>query len=343
VVVVVVVAVRHAAVVSARADNAGAAMFKSTHLIASAWHHRLAIVAAILVAVLRISSAQAEQTAAGFASPDEAVGALIAAVADNNTTELRRIFGPDSESLISSGDPIADQQRRQGFVTAYNEQHKLAAAGDNRMVLDVGKDGWPAPIPLVKEGALWHFDAAAGAQEIIDRRIGRNEIAAIRVALSYADAQKDYFERAKQASGTGEYAQRLISTPNRHDGLYWPVAAGELESPLAPLVDQAIDEGYPVTGKRIPYQGYYFRVLTGQGPHAPGGAKDYMNGGKMTGGFALLAWPATYGASGIMTFLVDQDGVVFQKDLGKDTAALAGAIARFDPDISWTRVDVTDN
>ena len=217
-------------------------------------------------------------------------------------------------------------------------------AGEDRFVLDVGKDDWPLPIPVVRQAGVWHFDTAAGAQEIIDRRIGRNEIDAIRVSLFYADAQKDYFDRIKQTSGAGEYAQHLVSTPNKHDGLYWPAAVGELESPLAPLIKQAIDEGYPseiVSG--IPYQGYYFRILKGQGENAPGGAKDYLVKGKMTGGFALLAWPATYGISGIMTFLIDQDGVVFQKDLGEHTAASAGTITRFDPDISWARVDVTQN
>jgi hypothetical protein len=212
------------------------------------------------------------------------------------------------------------------------------------LVLDVGKDDWPLPIPVVRQAGVWRFDVAAGAQEIIDRRIGRNEIDAIRVSLFYADAQKDYFDRVKQISGTGEYAQRLVSTPNNHDGLYWPVATGELESPLAPLMSQAIDEGYPgeiVPG--TPYQGYYFKVLKGQGESAPGGPKDYLVNGKMTGGFALVAWPASYGVSGVMTFLVDQDGVVFQKDLGEHTAASAGAITRFDPDIGWARVDVSNN
>jgi hypothetical protein len=213
------------------------------------------------------------------------------------------------------------------------------------MVLNVGKNDWPMPIPLVKQSAVWHFDTPAGAQEIINRRIGRNEIAAIRVSVSYVYAQMDYFARSKQATGTGEYAQRLVSTPDKHDGLYWPAAAAELVSPLASLVDQAIEEGYHgelVSGKPIPYQGYYFHILKAQGDSAPGGAKDYVTGGKMTGGFALVAWPANYGVSGIMTFLVDQDGVVFQKDLGTSTAALAGRTARFDPDLSWARVDISE-
>jgi hypothetical protein len=197
---------------------------------------------------------------------------------------------------------------------------------------------------VAKQGALWHFDTAAGAQEIINRRIGRNEIAAIRVSLFYTEAQTDYFDRMKKTAGNGEYAQRLISTPGKHDGLYWPAADGELESPLAPLIDQAIEEGYPgeiVAGKPSPYQGYYFRILNGQGENAPGGAKDYIAGGKMVDGFALVAWPAAYGISGVMTFLVDQDGVLFQKDLGARTTALAGGMTRFDPDLTWARVDIT--
>jgi hypothetical protein len=304
------------------------------------------IAAAIFVVVLGAAAARAEPTAAaGFTTADEAVGALIAALTANDTAALHRVLGPGSESLINSGDRYADQRRREMFLTAYGEQHKLVLSGDNRMVLNVGKNDWPTPIPLVKQGALWRFDTAAGAQEIINRRIGRNEIAAIRVSVFYTDAQKDYFERLKQTAGGGEYAQRLISTSNKQDGLYWPAGEGELESPLAPLIAQTIDEGYPgaiVSGKPIPYQGYYFRILKGQGDNAPGGAKDYIADGKMTSGFALVAWPATYGVSGIMTFVVDQDGVVFQKDLGERTA-LAGAMTRFDPDLSWARVDITEN
>jgi hypothetical protein len=306
-------------------------------------------IALVILAVLFGLAAPGESGAAdrqaGFASADEAVGALAAAIKANDLPALLRIFGPGSGNLINSGDRIADQNRREMFLKAYDEHHKLVASGEDGMVLDVGKNDWPMPIPLVKQGSVWHFDTAAGAREIINRRIGRNEIAAIRVSVSYVDAQKDYFARLKQATGTGEYAQRLVSTPDKHDGLYWPAAAGELASPLAPLVDQAIEEGYPgglVSGKPIPYQGYYFHILKAQGDNAPGGAKDYVTGGKMTGGFALVAWPATYGVSGIMTFLVDQDGVVFQKDLGTYTAALAARTARFDPDLSWARVDISE-
>jgi hypothetical protein len=206
------------------------------------------------------------------------------------------------------------------------------------MVLDVGKDDWPFPIPLVMADGSWRFDSRAGAQELIDRRIGRNETAAIRTALAYVDAQKAFYAMTGQQDHA-QYAQHLVATPGKHDGLYWPAAAGEPESPLAPLMEQAREEGYPgerAAGKPVPYHGYLFRILTGQGPSAAEGALDYVNDGRMTKGFALIAWPASFGASGIMSFIVDRDGIVFQKDLGPDTAAAAAAIKLFDPDLSWT-------
>ena len=281
-----------------------------------------------------------------FASPEDATAALLDAMKQGNQKQLLAVLGAGSEALINSGDRYADAANRQKFVENYEAQHKLAEVSPGHDVLDVGVNDWPLPFPVVQVNARWQFDSRAGAQEIVNRRIGRNEIAAIRVALTYVDAQRDYLERSKQAGGTGEYAQRLVSTPNRHDGLYWPAAAGESESPFGPLVAQAVEEGYPgdlVSGRPIPYQGYYFRVLKAQGPNAPGGAESYMAGDRMTGGFALVAWPASFGVSGIMTFVVDQDGVVFQKDLGKGTAAAAAAITRYDPDLTWARVEVTNN
>jgi hypothetical protein len=281
-----------------------------------------------------------------FASPDEAATALIEAMRLGDQKRLLAVLGMGSDPLINSGDAHADAENRQKFVENYDAQHKLAEIAPGRDVLDVGVNDWPLPIPVVEVNGGWQFDARAGAQEIVNRRIGRNEIAAIRVALTYVDAQRDYFERSKPTGGTGEYAQRLISTPNQHDGLYWPAAAGDPESPFGPLVAQAVEEGYPgdiVAGRPIPYQGYYFRVLKGQGENAPGGAKTYMTGGQMTGGFALVAWPARFGVSGIMTFLVNQDGVVFQKDLGAGTDAPTATMTRFDPDLTWARVDVTSN
>jgi hypothetical protein len=277
-----------------------------------------------------------------FATPEDAASALAAAARSDNVAAMHGILGPGSVALLFSGDPVADEQARQRFVDAYDAKHSLAPDALGRMVLSVGENDWPLPIPIVKENGQWHFDSFQGAQDLVDRRIGRNEIAAIRTALAYVDAQKLYFEMMG-AEGASAYAQRLASTPGRHDGLYWPAAAGEPESPLEPLVDQAVDEGYPganMSGKPVPYQGYYFRILTGQGSNAPGGALNYVADGRMTKGFALIAWPAIYGASGIMTFEVNQDDVVFQKDLGPDTTALASKIRLFDPDLSWARVDI---
>ncbi len=277
-----------------------------------------------------------------FATPEAAASALIAAARADNVAAMHDVLGPGSVALLYSGDPVADEQAREKFVTAYDARHSLASDALGRMVLTVGENDWPLPIPIVKDNGQWHFDSFQGAQDLVDRRIGRNEIAAIRTALAYVDAQKLYFE-IMLAEGAGAYAQRLASTPGRHDGLYWPAAAGQPESPLEPLIDQAVDEGYPganMSGKPVPYQGYYFRILTGQGDSAPGGALNYKTGGRMTKGFALIAWPAIYGASGIMTFEVNQDDVVFQKDLGPATAALVPAIQLFNPDLSWARVDI---
>ena len=304
----------------------------------------LAIGAVPSLAVAAQSPAAASQLT--FASADEAVAALIDAEKSDDQKQLVAVLGPGSGPLVYSGDRNASVADRQRFVAAYEAQHKLSEASPGRMILTVGANDWPLPFPVVQANGRWRFDALAAAQEIINRRIGRNEIAAIRVALTYVQAQQDFFERSKQNGGTGEYAQRLVSTPNQHDGLYWPTTGDEPDSPFGPLVAQAIDEGYPgdlVSGRPVPYQGYYFRILKAQGDNVPGGAKNYMAGGRMTGGFALVASPAIYGTSGIMTFVVDQDGVVFQKDLGAQTAAAVAKMARFDPDLTWARIDVTSD
>jgi hypothetical protein len=280
--------------------------------------------------------------ATAFATPDEAAAGLVAAARAGNVAEMHDVLGPNSVALLYSGDPVADEQAREKFVAAYDAKHALTQGAGGRMVLTVGANDWPLPIPIVKEGGQWHFDSLQGVQDLIDRRIGRNEIAAIRTALAYVDAQKLYFTMMR-TQGAGMYAQRLVSRPGQHDGLYWPAVAGAPESPLEPLVEQAVEEGYPGAdrgGKKLPYQGYYFDILTGQGDSAPGGALNYVVDGRMTRGFALIAWPAIYGASGIMTFEVNQDDVVFQKDLGPATAARVRAITLFNPDLSWTRVDL---
>ena len=309
--------------------------------IVGAW---LIVLGGVVAPVAARASPAAESAApaqaARFATPEEAVVALIAAARADKVAALHDVLGPGSDALLYSGDPVSDERARQTFVAAYDTKHELAADARGRMVLTVGKNDWPLPIPVVKDNGQWHFDSFQGAQDLVDRRIGRNEIAAIRTALAYVDAQRLYFEMMR-AEGAEAYAQRLVSRPGFHDGLYWPEAAGQPESPLAPLVEQAMDEGYPganMSGKPVPYQGYYFRILTGQGDSAPGGALTYVADGRMTKGFALIAWPAIYGASGIMTFEVNQDDVVFQKDLGPATAALVAAIKLFDPGLSWARV-----
>ena len=281
-----------------------------------------------------------------FASADEAAKALADAARATSSRGLSEVLGPAATNALSSGDRYADAEQERRFAAAYDEKHALVQQAPDRVVLTVGTNDWPLPIPIVQSAGRWQFDTAAGAQEIINRRIGRNELAAVRVALTYVDAQKDYFERMKQRSGAGFYAERLISTPGHQDGLYWPAAADAPQSPFAPVVARADEEGYAgaFTGtKPIPYQGYYFRVLKAQGVNTPEGARNYVKSGKMTEGFALIAWPARYGSSGIMTFQVDQDGIVFQKDLGPKTYQLAPAITAFDADLSWDQVDVTND
>ncbi len=279
-----------------------------------------------------------------FASAQDAATALFEAAKGGDVARLKRVLGPGSSELVSSGDPTQNANERRQFVEAYAERHQLVNGPDGQVVLHVGSNGWPAPIPIVQTGNGWRFDAQQGAQDIVDRRIGRNEIAAVRVCLAYFDAQHAYFDLFKQNTGSGAYAQRLVSTKNNYDGLYWPKAPGIPDNPLQPLVSTAIGEGYPgdlVAGKPVPYQGYFFKVLKAQGQAAPGGVRDYVAQGKMTNGFALLAWPARYGASGIMSFIIGPGGVAFQKDLGPATAGRAATITRFDPDLSWARVDIS--
>ena len=295
--------------------------------------------------VSALSAAETQQTQRSFASPEDAVTAFVAALRDHNEADLRAVLGPDADRVIDSGDRYADQELQNRFVALYDEKHAINQATPGHAELDVGPDGWPMPIPIVESDGHWTFDTKTGAQAIVDRRIGRNELSAIRTLLACADAERDYFDRAKQATGSGVYATRLLSTTGHQDGLYWAVAEGETESPLGPLIDAAQEAGYPgdlVHGKPIPYEGYYFRILRAQGPNGNGGAKSYIQSGRMTGGFALVAWPAVFASSGIMTFIVGPDGDVYQKDLGPETARIASKMTTFDPDLSWSRVDMTN-
>ena len=281
-----------------------------------------------------------EPDARGFASPEAAAQALADAARTDNTGQLLAIFGNDGREIISTGDEVADNQVRQKFVDLYDKKHSIGDTGTGRKTLVIGENDWPFPVPIVRDGNQWYFDAAAGKEEILDRRIGRNELSAIQVCAAIADAQKEYALRNPSSSGLHEYAQKFASDPGQKNGLYWPAAAGEAPSPLGELAAAATAEGYVRRESGpTPYHGYYYRILTAQGPHAPGGAMDYIENGKMVLGFAVIAYPAEYGNSGIMTFIMGNDGVVYQKDLGPDTEIMALAIKTFDPGPGWQRAE----
>jgi hypothetical protein len=290
---------------------------------------------AIAAAVPATAALAAQKT---FATPGAAVDALIAANRGNHLRKLLAILGTEGAKLIHSGDPVADRRGRRLFVAAYDQSHKLERDGERKATLIVGADEWPLPIPLVREHARWRFDTKAGEDEILNRRIGRNELNVIEVCRAYVEAQREYAAKKLGPGGGAEFAQHFMSKTGQRDGLYWPVKAGEEESPLGLLIARARAAGYrPGTPhpKPRPYYGYYFHILTQQGQNAPGGAKNYVVNDHMTGGFALIAYPATYGDSGIMTFIVNQDGIVYQKNLGPDATRIAAAITQYDPDESW--------
>jgi hypothetical protein len=274
-----------------------------------------------------------------FATPEDAVVAAVDAAKLGNTNELLAIFGPEGEKVISSGDPVMDQRSREVFLVAYAERAELKPEGATRRILYVGNEDWPFPIPLVKNGQAWRFDNAAGAQEILFRRIGRNELNTIGVCQTFVEAQQEYAAKGRDGKSAGLYAQKFASTPGKHDGLYWKPEDPEELSPLGELAAEAASEGYSRTeGQPTPFQGYFFHILNAQGKSAKHGARSYIVNGEMRDGFALIAFPAAYGVSGVMTFIVNQDGVVYQKDLGSDTAKLAARITEFDPDSGWEKV-----
>jgi hypothetical protein len=301
-----------------------------------------AIMAAVVLAGFSQSASLAEANQKTFKSPGEAVKALSDAVKGNDEKGLLTIFGPAGKELISSGDEVADQAGRGRFVKAYEEMNKLVNENDDKIILHVGSEDWPFPIPLVKKDEYWFFDTMAGKEEILNRRIGRNELNTIQVCLAYVDAQREYVLKDRDGDRLLEYAQKFISSKGKKNGLYWEMKEGEKLSPLGPLVAKAATEGYigrkPV-GKHTPYHGYYYKILKAQGKNAPGGEYDYMVKDKMIGGFALVAYPAEYSNSGVMTFIVNHDGVVYEKDLGKDTEKIAAAMKKFDPDKTWKKVE----
>jgi len=273
-----------------------------------------------------------------FRSPKAGLRTLIEAARTHDHDRLLAIFGPDAADLVFSGDDVADRKALAHFVTETKERTKLVKDGDTTVIIHIGKDDASFPIPLVKDDGGWRFDTAAGKEEILNRRIGRNELNTIAVCHAYVDAQRDYASKIRNGAGVREYAQKFHSTPGKEDGLYWEVSANEKQSPMGPLVAMATSEGYAhkdAAAEPMPYHGYFFRILTAQGPHAPQGAHSYIVNGHMIGGFALVAYPAQYGSSGVMTFVVNQLGIVFQKDLGNKTAEIAATMTQYDPDDSW--------
>jgi hypothetical protein len=310
--------------------------YTGSMLLIGLWFIATAIGPIAISASSAVASTAVQQKT--FATPAAAVDALITANRANNMRELLAVLGPEGTKLIHSGDAVADKRGRDRFVAAYDEAHKLELDGQDKAILIVGKEEWPLPIPLVRQQAGWRFDTTAGVEEILNRRIGHNEFSVIEVCRAYVVAQREYAAKRFRPGGPSEYAHHFMSTDGQHNGLYWRVKPGEDESPLGPLIARARTAGYsPGTphAKPRPYYGYYFRILTQQGKNAPGGAKNYVVNGHLTGGFALIAYPATHGDSGIMTFVVNQDGIVYQKNLGPATTRNAQRITQYDPDPSW--------
>jgi hypothetical protein len=277
-----------------------------------------------------------------FPTPEAAVSALESAAKSRDTNAMHSLFGPAGRDLVSP-DAVQATQEFTLFTNRLSEKTELVRQGDSKCVLALGADAWPFPIPLVKADGHWSFDTEAGRQEVLNRRVGRNELGALAVCRAYVEAQREYAGKDRNGDEVLEYAQRLRSTPGQHDGLYWPLRSGDDQSPLGPLVAAARVEGYRrqariLSDQPSPYHGYYFKILSRQGRHAPAGKYDYLINGHMLGGFALVAWPAEWGNSGVMTFIVNQQGKIYQKNLGPKTAALAKDMTRYDPDPSWSLV-----
>jgi len=298
----------------------------------------LAVLLTIFIAVaLFAAGTQATTPQKTFASPAQAVDAMYNAAKTNNSAELTQIFGPQATGLLSSGDPVADKADRTRLVKAYDQMHRLVTDQDKSVRLYLGAENWPFPIPLVNKNGAWSFDTNAGKQEVLYRRIGRNEFDTMDTLGSLVKAQKEYFSVPRDGSSVRQYAQRLMSDEGRQNGLYWKTTSGEPQSPIGPLIASASAGGYRRAKEGpTPFHGYIYRIIDGQGKDAPGGAKSYMTNGMLTRGFAIVAYPATYGNSGIMTFIVNQDGSIYQKDLGPRTEAIASAMKEFNPDKTWS-------
>ena len=301
-----------------------------------------AVVVAAACAVLTTAGACNRGAPRSFATADAAVLALVEASRANSVEAVVAIFGRDGQALIDSAEPATARRNRQVFSAAVAERWRLEDQPDGTKLLVIGNEDWPFPVPLVKDAAGWRFDTAAGREEVMARRIGRNELAAIRICRTYVAAQRLYAERGHDGQPAGRYAKTIESDPGRQNGLFWPTAPGQKRSPLGDMVAHAAAEGRRLdkAGEQpSPFHGYQFRILTAQGAAARGGAKDYVVDGQLSGGVALVAWPAQYDATGIMTFIVNHEGVVHEKDLGVDTGAAARAMTAYDPDPSWKAVN----
>jgi hypothetical protein len=277
-----------------------------------------------------------------FSTAEEAVNATIEAAKADDDEELLAIFGPGSENLLSSGDPVYDRLQREVVLAAFEQGWRLGDQGTERKEVIIGDEDWPFPIPLVKDHDGWRFDVEAGAEEILARRIGRNELSVIDICMTYVRAQNVYAKQGHDGKPAGIYAQKMTSEPGQQNGLYWPVGLSEKPSPLGALVAQAAVDGYSAekpSTQRIPFHGYLFHILTSQGKYAAGGARSHIVDGEMTAGFALMAYPAEYGSSGVMTFIINHDGVLYEKDLGEDTADIASQIKEYDPDTTWAQLE----
>ncbi len=297
---------------------------------------RLAAVAILLTGCVPSRSMAQQQGQKTFSSPEDASNALVTAAQSNDEKALLEILGPEGKQVVYSGDETEDANSRANFVQRYQEMHRLVKEPDGTVILYIGARNWPTPIPLVNKGNSWYFDTDTGKKEILYRRIGRNELSTIRVCQELAAAEKEYY-----STQHNEYAQKMFSDEGQHNGLYWKAAADEPQSPIGPLVASAMAEGYARSrdSAPTPYRGYYYHILTRQGRNGPGGAKNYIVNGKMTGGFAFVAYPAEYRSSGVMTFIVNEDGVVYQKDLSKKTEVLAKGMKEYNPDSSWQKAE----
>jgi hypothetical protein len=297
---------------------------------------KLAAVAILLTVCFHTLSLAQQRGQKTFSSPEDASNAFVTAAQSNDEKTMLEILGPDGKQIVYSGDEIEDANSRANFVQRYQEMHRLVKEPDGTVILYIGAKNWPTPIPLVNKGNSWYFDTDAGEKEILFRRIGRNELSTIRVCQELVAAEKEYF-----STQHNEYAQKIFSDEGQHSGLYWKAADGEPQSPIGPLVASAVAEGYAISqnGAPTPYRGYYYRILSRQGNNSPGGPKSYIAESKMTEGFAFVAYPAEYRSSGVMTFIVNEDGMVYQKDLGRKTNILATAMKEYNPNSGWQKAE----